>query len=75
MNLSGDLVDASEKYHIPRYSKEYADSLKDDRNFNIVANFLIPLEECRKYCEEEVGRRFVPRYWKPITVKVAVASE
>ena len=56
MNLSGDLVDASEKYHIPRYSKEYADSLKDDRNFNIVANFLIPLEEGRrKGGREEAG--------------------
>lgn len=75
MNLSGDSVDTSAKYHISGYSKKYADSLKDDGNFNIVANFIIPLEECRKYCEEVVGRRYVPRYWKPITVKVAVATE
>ena len=75
MSLSGDSVDTSAKYHISGYSKEHADSLKDDGNFNIVANFIIPLEECRKYCEEVVGRRYVQRYWKPITVKVAVATE
>lgn len=75
MNLSGDSVDTSAKYHISGYSKEHADSLKDDGNFNIVANFIIPLEECRKYCEEVEGRRYVQRYWKPITVKVAVATE
>lgn len=75
MNLPGDSVDMSAQYHISGYDKEYAESLKDDGNFNIVANFHIPLEECREYCEEVLGRRFVPRYWKPITVKVAIAAE
>lgn len=75
MNLSGESVDTSAKYHISGYSKEHADFLKDDGNFNIVANFIIRLEECRRYCEEVVGRKYVPRYWSPITVKVAVATE
>lgn len=52
INLSGDITDTSAKYRIREYSKAYSDSLKDDKNFNIVARMLIPLEECKRYCEE-----------------------
>lgn len=28
--------------------------------------------ECRKYCEKELHRKFVPKYWQPLTVKIAI---
>jgi hypothetical protein len=37
MNLSGECTDTSAKYKIRGYDKDYADSLKSDKNFNIVA--------------------------------------
>lgn len=55
------------------YSKAYSDSLKDDKNFNIVARMLIPLEECKRYCEEEAHRGYKKKYWRPITLKIAIA--
>ena len=75
MNLTGVATDATAKYRISSYNKEYSDYLKDDKNFNIVARMVISLDECQKYCEEEVGRRFVKRYWSPITIKIAVSCE
>lgn len=71
MNLSGARSD-SYQYRIREYSEEYAKQLQSDENFNIVYSFMIPLEECRKFVEEKVGRRFVEKFWRPITVKIAV---
>lgn len=34
---------------------------------------LIPLEECKRYCEEEVHRGYKKKYWRPITLKIAIA--
>jgi DNA invertase Pin-like site-specific DNA recombinase len=72
MNLSGEATDASSKYKIRGYDKAYADSLMDDKNFNIVARMLIPLEECQRYTETEAHRRYVKRFWRPITLKIAI---
>lgn len=72
MNLSGEISDASAKYRIRGYNKEYADSLMDDKNFNIVARMLIPLEECKRYCEEEAHRMYKKNNWRPITLKIAI---
>lgn len=72
MNLSGEATDTSAKYKIRGYDKEYSDSLKDDKNFNIVARMMIPIEECKRYCEEEANRRFKDKYWRPITIKIAI---
>lgn len=72
INLSGSAVGSEGKYRIPKYDEEYSDFLKSDKEFDIVAQFIIPLEECRKYCEGVVGRRFVPRYWKPMVIKIAI---
>lgn len=44
MNLSGEVTDTSAKYRIRGYNKSYSDSLMDDKNFNIVARMMIPLE-------------------------------
>ena len=73
MNLSGECTDTSAKYKIRGYDKNYADSLKSDKNFNIVARMLIPMEECKRFCQEEAGRRFKKKYWNPITIKIAIA--
>ena len=73
MNLSGECTDTSAKYKIRGYDKNYADSLKSDRKFNIVARMLIPMEECKRFCQEEAGRRFKKKYWNPITIKIAIA--
>lgn len=43
------------------------------KNFNIVARMLIPMEECKRFCQEEAGRRFKKKYWNPITIKIAIA--
>lgn len=45
-------LDIIERSKVDNIENIYADSLKDDRNFNIVARMLIPLEECKRYCEE-----------------------
>lgn len=73
MNLSGEATDASAKYKIQQYSKEYSDFLKDDKNFDIIARMNIPLEECEKYCKT-IKRGFSnkKKYWRPITIKIAV---
>ncbi len=72
MNLSGDVSDASAKYRIKGYDEKYSNYLKDDTNFNIVARMTIPIEECKHYCEKVLKRRFVKKYWKPITIKIAI---
>ena len=72
INLTGEVSDASAKYRISSYSKEYSDSLKNDDNFNIVARMTVSLDECEKYCKNEAHRSFRKKYWKPITIKIAV---
>ena len=72
MNLSGEATDTSAKYKIRGYDKEYADSLKDDKNFNIVARMMVSVEECKRYCEEEADRGFKAKFWRPITIKIAI---
>jgi hypothetical protein len=71
MNLSGVSSNARQ-YRIKEYSEEYANNLQSDSNFNIVKSFMIPLSECEKFCTEKVKRRYVNKYWKPITVKIAI---
>lgn len=71
MNLSGVTSD-SRKYRIREFSQEYSDQLKSDDDFNIIHKFLIPVEECKEFVEGVVGRKFFKKYWKPITVKIAI---
>lgn len=71
MNLSGVRSD-SRKYRINGYSEENAKKLQSDDEFNIIHSFLIPVEECEKYVTETVKRRFVPKFWRTMTVKIAV---
>lgn len=68
INFTQETSDTSVKYRI----KEYSEFLKDDKNFNIVVRMDISLGECRKYCEKELYRKFVPKYWKPLTVKIVI---
>lgn len=72
INLSGSAVGSEGKYRISGYDQEYAEHLKSDKDFDIVAQFIIPIEECQQYCEGVLGRRFVPKYWKPMVIKIAV---
>ncbi len=71
MNLSGVTSD-SRKYRIKEYSEEYSNYLKSDDNFHIIHKFLIPVEECKEFVETVCERRFVPKFWKSIIVKIAV---
>ncbi len=72
MNLSGERSD-TRKYRIAEYSEEYAKKLQSDEGFDIVDQFMISLEECREFVtSKEVNRRFVPKFWQPIIVKIAV---
>lgn len=71
MNLSGVTSD-SRKYRIKEYSEEYSNYLKSDDNFHIIHKFLIPVEECKEFVETVCERIFVPKFWKPIIVKIAV---
>ncbi|MBQ2886754.1 MAG: recombinase family protein [Alphaproteobacteria bacterium] len=72
LNLSGIRNDAR-TYRIGEYSKEYEEQLKSDDTFDIIDQFMISLEDCREYMEsEKIKRRFVPKFWRPITVKIAV---
>lgn len=73
MNLSG-LPNVPDKYKIRGYSKEYSDSLKDDKNFNIVKTFVISLDECREFCKNVAHRVYKPVYWQQITVKIAILA-
>ena len=72
MNLSGEVTDTSAKYRIRGYNKSYSDSLMDDKNFNIVARMMIPWEECKRYCEKEAHRKFRAKFWRAITIKIAI---
>lgn len=72
INLTGDAVGSEAKYHISGYSPEYAKYLQSDKNFDIVAQFVIPLTDCQQYCEGVLKRRFIPKYWSPIKIKIAV---
>lgn len=72
INLSGIRSD-TRKYRIAEYSKEYADELRSDESFDIVDQFMISVEECKAYItSESINRRFVPKFWRPITVKIAI---
>lgn len=72
INLSEDATGSGQKYRIPSYSPEYAKLLNDDSQFNIVTKFIIPVEECEDYCRNVLHRRFIPKYWKNIIVKIAI---
>ena len=72
INLSGDATGSGLKYRIKGYDEQYAKYLQDDRNFNIVAQFLIPEEECKKYYKEVLKRGIKNRFWKTMTVKIAI---
>lgn len=66
MNLSGLPAEVN-KYKIKRFNKNYADDLKDDKNFNIVKTFVISLEECEKFCKEKAHRQYRKCFWNQIT--------
>ncbi len=72
INLSEDATGSGQKYHILSYDPERAKGLTDDSQFNIVTKFIIPVDECEDYCKNVVHRRFVPKYWKNIIVKIAI---
>lgn len=72
INLIGDAVGSEIKYYISGYSPEYAKYLQSDKNFNIVAQFVILRTDCKQYCEGVLKRRFIPKYWLPIKIKIAV---
>lgn len=72
MNLTGVRKNAVD-FRIKEYSEEYAKALQNDDNFNIIHTFIISPEESRQFMESSrVKRRFIPKYWRPITVKIAV---
>lgn len=72
MNLSGVRKNTID-YRIKEYSEEYAQSLQNDENFNIIHTFVISVEECQQFMESsKVNRRFVKKFWRPITVKIAI---
>ncbi|MGN0324782.1 MAG: hypothetical protein ACI4DW_00630 [Lachnospiraceae bacterium] len=56
INLSGSAVGSEGKYRISGYDQEYAEHLKSDKDFDIVAQFIIPIEECQQYCEGGIGK-------------------
>lgn len=65
------MVDPVKKKRVLTKVKPTAD-VYDDSQFNIVAKFIIPVEECEDYCKNVVHRRFIPRYCKNIMVKIAI---
>ena len=72
MNLSGKAAGTESKYRISSYDCEYAESLKNDANFDIVSQFIIPLSDCKKYCVEKAKRGYKEKHWSAITIKIAV---
>ena len=72
MNLSGKAAGTESKYRVSSYDSDYAESLKNDANFNIVAQFIIPLSDCKKYCIEKAKRGYKEKHWSAITIKIAV---
>ena len=70
--VSDDATGSGQKYRIPCYDPEYAKLLNDDSQFDVVTKFIIPVEECKDYCMNVLHRKFVPKYWKNIIVKIAV---
>ena len=72
MDLSGKATGVERNYRISSYDEGYADYLKDDANFDILAQFVIPLSDCYKFCEKEAKRQIKPKHWQPLVIKVAV---
>lgn len=72
INLSEDATGSGAKYRMQSYDPKYEKALNDDKQFNIISRFIIPVEECEEYCKNKVHRRFVPKYWKNILVKIAI---
>lgn len=62
------IVDKPER--IEKFSEEYRQYLKDDKNFNIFYEFEISLDECAEYAKK-LNRQFRRRYWNPIKIKLA----
>ena len=72
MNLTGVRKNTID-YRIKEYSEEYAQALQKDDNFNIIHTFIISVEECQQFMKSpKVNRRFVKKFWRPITVKIAI---
>ena len=44
----------------------------DPRKANQMVRGMIPLEECERYCREEAHRGVKTKYWRPITIKIAI---
>lgn len=72
INLSEDATGSDKNYRIKGYDPDYEKMLMDDSQFNIVARFTISVDECADYCRNTLNRRFFSRYWRDITVKIAV---
>lgn len=69
MNFTNlEIVDKPER--IDKFSEEYRQYLKDDKNFNIFYEFEISLDECAEYAKK-LNRQFRRRYWNPIKIKLA----
>ena len=69
MNLTGTIP---MNYHIREYSQKHEESLKDDKNFNIIKTITITLDECKEFCERKAKRQFRQKYWSQMLVKIAV---
>ena len=72
MNLSGKASGTESNYRISSYDSDYAESLKNDANFNIVAQFIIPLSDCKKFCIEKAKRGYKEKHWSTIKIEIAV---
>ena len=73
MNLSGIPTDASARYRINHYDPKYAQSLKDDKTFNIIAQMVIPKQECLEYVKNELHRSYKDKFCRDIVLKVDIA--
>lgn len=71
MNLSG-LKENPREYHVGNIPKENLKDLKSDDNFKIIYRLVITMNECRDYMKNILHRRFFPKSWRDITVKIAV---
>ena len=72
INLSDDATGPGAKYRMQSYDPKYEKILNDDKQFNTITRFIIPVEECKEYCKNTVHRPFVPKYWKNILVKIVI---
>lgn len=44
----------------------------DASQYMVEPAVMVPMEECKRYCEEEANRKFRAKFWRPITIKIAI---